>query len=329
MTELKDLTPGTLVKGVTSDSPVEVVSVKWFGDSAIELTYKVPATGAVGNQLVYRDAAVSLDIVEQGLPWSSRGENMKSLPKVPTTRLDDQGFRRVARVFQMVHELHKVGYQGLRACPQEHDGISYRIHLSPSIFMTHTTAHGLIIHALGLDGELGYGLTDVVDPQNTAESLTAHYSSAMVNQYFGWEDGPGRRAGDLANLFVERFPKIARLSLLDDHEYAGWFQRLIGEIEKGWYPLPSLDLESGYYGAHSGYNSSEDETDDYYPYQESRLSESIADEGDIFLELHPPHSQTDVDNRRFPLPPPVKMEGDLLHRLIRELIRPQDQNERP
>ena len=68
MTELKDLTPGTLVQGVTSDTPVEVVSVKWFGDSAIELTYKVPATGAVGNQLVYRDAAVSLDIVEQGLP---------------------------------------------------------------------------------------------------------------------------------------------------------------------------------------------------------------------------------------------------------------------
>jgi len=89
MTELKDLTPGTLVKGVTSDTPVEVVSVKWFGDSAIELIYKVPATGAVGNQLVYRDDAVSLDIVEQGLPWSSRGENMKSLPKVPTTRLDD------------------------------------------------------------------------------------------------------------------------------------------------------------------------------------------------------------------------------------------------
>jgi Tol biopolymer transport system component len=39
MTELKDLTPGTLDKGVTSDTPVEVVSVKWFGDSAIELTY--------------------------------------------------------------------------------------------------------------------------------------------------------------------------------------------------------------------------------------------------------------------------------------------------
>jgi hypothetical protein len=228
----------------------------------------------------------------------------------------------------MVHELHKVGYQGLRVCPQEHDGISYRIHLSPSIFMTHTIAHGLIISALGLGVELGYGQTDVVDPINTSESLTAHYSSAMVNQYFGWEDGPGRRAGDLANLFVERFPKIARLSLLDDHEYAGWFQRLIGEIEKGSLPIPSLDLQSGYYGAHI-YNSSEDETDDYYPYQESRLSKSIADEGDIFLELYPPHSLPDVGRRRFPLPPPVKIEGDLLHRLIRELIRPQDQDKRP
>ena len=46
--------------------------------------------------------------------------------------------------------------------------------------MTHTTAHGLIIHALGLDGELGYGLTDVVDPQNTSESLTARYEGVVA-----------------------------------------------------------------------------------------------------------------------------------------------------
>ena len=74
MTELKDLTPGALVKGVTSDSPVEVVSVKWFGDSAIELTYKVPNTGAVANRLFYRDDQASLEIVEQGLPWSFDGD---------------------------------------------------------------------------------------------------------------------------------------------------------------------------------------------------------------------------------------------------------------
>jgi len=60
MAELKHLTPGTLVRGVTSDSLVEVIGVKWFGDSAIELTYKNPATGSVGNRLVYRDAAASL-----------------------------------------------------------------------------------------------------------------------------------------------------------------------------------------------------------------------------------------------------------------------------
>ena len=46
MAVLESLTFGTLVRGVSSDGPTEVVSVKWFGDSAVELTYKTPTTGA-------------------------------------------------------------------------------------------------------------------------------------------------------------------------------------------------------------------------------------------------------------------------------------------
>jgi superfamily II DNA or RNA helicase len=74
MAVLESLTSGTLVRGVSSDGPTEVVSVKWFGDSAVELTYKTPTTGAVGTRLLYRDDEPSLEVIERGLPWSFDGD---------------------------------------------------------------------------------------------------------------------------------------------------------------------------------------------------------------------------------------------------------------
>ena len=53
MARLEDLTRGAQVKGVRNDGPVEVVDAKWFGTSAIELTYK-DAQGKPGNELLYR-----------------------------------------------------------------------------------------------------------------------------------------------------------------------------------------------------------------------------------------------------------------------------------
>ena len=46
--KLEKLTSGTLVSGVTSDGSVEVVDVKWFGDSAVELTYQDSSYGSRG-----------------------------------------------------------------------------------------------------------------------------------------------------------------------------------------------------------------------------------------------------------------------------------------
>ena len=74
MTRLESLTPGALIQGVVSDGSIEVVNVKWFGDFAVELTYKVPTTGLVGTRLLYRDDESSLEVVERGLPWSFDGD---------------------------------------------------------------------------------------------------------------------------------------------------------------------------------------------------------------------------------------------------------------
>ena len=74
MTRLENLTPGALVRGVASDGSIEVVNIKWFGDSALELTYKTPATGNVSTRLLYRDDEPGLEVVEHGLPWSFDGD---------------------------------------------------------------------------------------------------------------------------------------------------------------------------------------------------------------------------------------------------------------
>ena len=74
MAALERLTSGSLVRGVAPDGPSEVVNVKWFGDSAIELTFKTPTTGHVGTRLLYRDDESSLEVLEHGLPWSFDGD---------------------------------------------------------------------------------------------------------------------------------------------------------------------------------------------------------------------------------------------------------------
>ena len=74
MTELRDLIPGVRVRGVSPDGPVEVVAVKWFGESAIDLTYKVLDTGFVGTRLLYRDDESDLEMLERGPRWSFAGD---------------------------------------------------------------------------------------------------------------------------------------------------------------------------------------------------------------------------------------------------------------
>lgn len=73
MATLEQLQPNSSVRGIVPDALVSVISVQWFGSDAIELTYKT-ADGKVANQLLYRDSEPTLEIVEQGRPWSFDGD---------------------------------------------------------------------------------------------------------------------------------------------------------------------------------------------------------------------------------------------------------------
>ena len=91
MAKLEDIVQGVLVQGVSPDGLVEVVAAKRLGESAVELTYKVPGTGLVDNRLLYRNDEPDLAVIERGSRWSFRG--------------DGQSFRLVseARRIQLAH----------------------------------------------------------------------------------------------------------------------------------------------------------------------------------------------------------------------------------
>ena len=73
MAKLEDLTPGTAVRGISPGRTVTIEVAKWYGDNVLEVTYK-DSQGQLGSQLLYRDQEPTLEIVEQGRPWSFDGD---------------------------------------------------------------------------------------------------------------------------------------------------------------------------------------------------------------------------------------------------------------
>ncbi|HOI96198.1 MAG TPA: helicase-related protein [Syntrophobacter fumaroxidans] len=99
MIRLEDLQVNAAVRGLLPDCLVTVVSVKWFGSEALELTYKTPG-GKVANELLYRSDEPRLEIVEQGRPWSFDGDGA-------LFRLVSEAHRiRLAHLFDPVLAVH-------------------------------------------------------------------------------------------------------------------------------------------------------------------------------------------------------------------------------
>ena len=67
VSQLEDLQPSASVNGILPGSSVTVVSVKWFGSEALELTYKEPS-GRVGNELLYRHDETRVEVVDHPSP---------------------------------------------------------------------------------------------------------------------------------------------------------------------------------------------------------------------------------------------------------------------
>jgi hypothetical protein len=70
---LEDLRPNVAVRGILPEALVTIVSVQWYGDNALELTYKDPA-GRVSNEVLYRADEARLQVAGTGTPWSFDGD---------------------------------------------------------------------------------------------------------------------------------------------------------------------------------------------------------------------------------------------------------------
>src|SRR6202045_4443345 len=99
MSKLEELRINASVQGILPNSLVSVVSVQWFGDEALELTYKDPA-GTVANELLYRHDEPRIEVVAHGQPWSFDGDGHQF-------RLVSEAHRiRLAHLFDPVLAVH-------------------------------------------------------------------------------------------------------------------------------------------------------------------------------------------------------------------------------
>lgn len=156
-------------------------------------------------------AAISL--ATKKAPW--RGPEVRSMP-ISTHQAIEPYYRRATRVLAMVHELHKAGYQRIRVLPA----------VSPNggFWRAYVTFAGNIAAD-------GFNIVD--EDLEDRRKIVARYSTGQENEYFGWTDAGSCNARQLAQLFIERFPIIAKQGEGGDWAYAGWLTDVLGHAEAG------------------------------------------------------------------------------------------------
>jgi superfamily II DNA or RNA helicase len=73
MAKLEEITPGATIRGIVPGRIVTIEAAKWYGENALEATYK-DSQGQLGSQLLYRNQEPSLEVVNQGRPWGFDGD---------------------------------------------------------------------------------------------------------------------------------------------------------------------------------------------------------------------------------------------------------------
>ena len=109
------------------------------------------------------------------------------------------------RVMQMVGELHKLGYEGLRIVPgMAPSGMHWRCGV------TH------VGNIRADDGAL-----------NVDDRQVVQYTSAAEDRFFDWEDAEGDGPVELARKFLAREPEMAAQGKVKDPEYVEWYQEMV------------------------------------------------------------------------------------------------------
>ena len=122
-------------------------------------------------------------------------------------------------VLEMVHVLHRRGHQKLRIAPgMAPSGCCWRVAVAPSdSFLDDNGA--LLRH----------------------NDDAAHHTTGNGPHPFAWRDAQGKTPHELADLFIERFPELARRGEGADWPYAGWYLEVLRHASRGAFPVAYSD----------------------------------------------------------------------------------------
>lgn len=155
----------------------------------------------------------------------------QAMPRIMRERHPDVLVRRSMRIIAMVAELHKAGFQRLRVMPfPNNSGSAWRLWIAPATYFHRN--HGALLWS-PQPGNRIEGVTP-----SEAEHMVARYTSGQATggEFFDWSDAAQDDARTLADKLIQRMPELAQAGLGWDHAYAGWFQRMLGLAERGWFP---------------------------------------------------------------------------------------------
>ncbi len=209
MVQLEQLTPGTLVTGLARSGPVTIISAQPHGLSAATVVFR-EASGAVGQQLVFRSEEHKLEVVEQGRPWAFDGDAslFRLVAEAQRIRLaylfDPLLAVHISNVEALPHQLAAVYEEMLRRQP-------LRFLLADDPGSGKTIMAGLFIRELMLRGDLERCL--VVCPAILAEQWQDELGDKFQLDFaiVGRADIEASRTG---NPFEEHNLVISRVDLL-------------------------------------------------------------------------------------------------------------------
>jgi len=75
------------------------------------------------------------------------------------------------------------------------------------------------------------------------DTLAARYSTGSEREYFGWTDAAHASPSKLADLFIERFPKIAEAGQGSDWLCAGWYLEMLHLTYPDAFPIAYADWD--------------------------------------------------------------------------------------
>lgn len=135
------------------------------------------------------------------------------------TEAEDPALGCCRTILQMVHNLHRRGYQRLRIAPgMAPSGCCWRVSVAPA--EAFEPAHGARLR------DFDAGL---------------HHTTGNGAHPFSWHDAAGLGPDELAELFLERCPALAQRGWGADWAYAGWYLDVLTQASRNLFPIAYFD----------------------------------------------------------------------------------------